>query len=63
MNIDELINKYLQEIENIRRYSSNTVKSYKTDLIEFSKFCEQNEKMELNKITERFLKSYLNVFE
>ncbi len=59
MNIVELINKYLQEIENIRRYSSNTVKSYKTDLIEFSKFCEQNGRMELNKITERFLKSYL----
>ena len=59
MNIVELINKYLQEIENIRRYSSNTVKSYKTDLIEFTKFCEQNDRMELNKITERFLKSYL----
>ena len=59
MNIDELINKYLQEIESIRRYSPNTVKSYKTDLIEFAKFCEQNNRMELNKITERFLKSYL----
>ena len=59
MNINELINRYLQEIEDIRRYSSNTYKSYKTDLMEFSKFCEQNEKMELNKITEEFLKSYL----
>ena len=59
MNIVELINKYLQEIENIRRYSSNTVKSYKTDLIEFAKFCEKNDRIELNKITERFLKSYL----
>lgn len=59
MNIDELIKKYLQDIESIRRYSPNTVKSYKTDLKEFAKFCEQNDRMELNKITERFLKSYL----
>jgi site-specific recombinase XerD len=59
MKIDELINKYLQEIENIRRYSPNTIKSYRTDLIEFTKFCDQNDKIELDKITERFLKSYL----
>jgi len=59
MNIDAAVNKYLLEIENIRRYSSNTIKSYRTDLNEFISFCEQNDRQEIDKISERFLKTYL----
>lgn len=61
MNIDEAVNKYLLEIENIRRYSQNTIKAYRTDLNEFISFCKQNDRLEIDKISERFLKSYLMV--
>ena len=39
MKLDELVHKYLSEIENIRRYSPNTIKSYSIDLKEFLGFC------------------------
>lgn len=61
MKIDELIEKYLSEIKNIRRYSDNTIKSYLTDLKEFSTFCFEKQKTELSGVTERFIKSYLMV--
>jgi len=61
MKIDELIEKYLSEIKNIRRYSDNTIKSYRTDLKEFSTFCFEKQKTELSDVTERFIKSYLMV--
>lgn len=59
MKIDELIEKYLAEIKNIRRYSDNTTKSYRTDLSEFILFCTEKEKTELSAITEKFIKTYL----
>ena len=61
MNIDELIEKYLSEIKNIRRYSDNTIKSYKTDLFEFIIYCTEKQKTELSAMTERHIKSYLMV--
>ncbi len=61
MKINELIDSYLSEIESIRRYSQNTIKSYKTDLNEFLKYCNDNDRLELAKITERFLKTYLMI--
>jgi integrase/recombinase XerC len=61
MKIDELIEKYLSEIKNIRRYSNNTIKSYKTDLEEFKVYCIDKQKTDLYELTERFIKSYLMV--
>ena len=61
MNIDELVAKYLSEINNIRRYSDNTIKSYQTDLGEFIAYCNEKQKNELSVITERFIKSYLMI--
>lgn len=61
MKIDDLIQKYLDEIGSIRRYSDNTIKSYRTDLDEFSRYCTDQDKTDLSKITERFIKSYLMV--
>jgi len=59
MKISELIEKYLSDIESLRRYSDNTIRSYKTDLGEFAKFCEKNEKDDLTAISEKFIKSFL----
>jgi len=61
MKIDELIEKYLSEIKNIRRYSDNTIKSYRTDLEEFIAYCKEKQKKDLREITERFIKSYLMI--
>ena len=61
MQINDLIEKYLEEISSIRRYSTNTIKSYKTDLEEFSIFCTDQDRTEISKITERFIKSYLMI--
>lgn len=61
MKIKELIEKYLSEIKNIRRYSDNTIKSYRTDLNEFLAFCNEKQKNELSGINERFIKSYLMI--
>jgi len=61
MKINVLIEKYLSEIKNIRRYSDNTIKSYRTDLEEFSSYCVEKQKTELSGINERFIKSYLMI--
>lgn len=61
MKIDNLIEKYLSEIKNIRRYSDNTVKSYRTDLEEFAVYCSEKQKINLAEISERFIKSYLMI--
>ena len=59
MNIDQIVEGYVIYIRNIRRYSPNTIKSYKTDLKEFIAFCNEHDKMEVSFINERFIKSYL----
>lgn len=59
MSISELIIKYLAEIKNIRRYSDNTIKSYKTDLEEFSNYCQKTGKTELLLMNEKLIKSHL----
>ena len=61
MKINDLIEKYLSEIKNIRRYSDNTIKSYRTDLEEFSAFCNAKQKNGLSGVNERFIKSYLMI--
>lgn len=59
MKIKELSSNYIDHIENIKRYSPNTVKSYKTDLNQFTDFCEGKNKTDIDKISEKFIKSYL----
>lgn len=61
MKINDLIGKYLEEISSIRRYSANTIKSYKTDLEGFAIFCTDQDRADVSKITERFIKSFLMV--
>lgn len=59
MQIDIIIEKYLENIAKIRRYSSLTVKSYSEDLREFSVFCKSYNKNDLSEISERFFRTYL----
>ena len=59
MKIDNIVDAYIIYLRNIRRYSANTIKSYKADLNDFLRFCNDNEKMDIASISERFIKSYL----
>lgn len=59
MTIENVINNYLSEIGNVRRYSENTLKAYRIDLEEFLTYCAEYEKKSVEMITEKFLKSYL----
>ena len=59
MNIDQIVQGYIIYLRNIRRYSPNTIKSYKTDLSEFVVYCNGCNKLDVSLINERFIKSYL----
>ena len=59
MKIDQIVDAYIIYLKNIRRYSANTIKSYKADLNDFLAFCKDNDKVEIASISERFIKSYL----
>lgn len=61
MMIENLIENYLSEIGNVRRYSDNTLKAYRIDLEEFLSYCNEYDKVNIEMISEKFLKSYLFV--
>lgn len=57
--ISEIVKQFLDNLENIKRYSPNTVKAYKKDLEQFTAFCTLHNKEKINEISERFIKSFL----
>ncbi len=61
MTIESVIENYLSEIGNVRRYSENTLKAYRIDLEEFLRYCMDYDKPKIDMISEKFLKSYLFV--
>jgi integrase/recombinase XerC len=61
MLIKEVFTEYIKEIRNIKRYSHNTVISYSEDLTSFLNYCLANAKTDIDKISEKMIKSYLMV--
>ncbi len=59
MKISRVVNEYLEDIKNIKRYSPNTVKSYTEDLNDFKEYCANYSKSEISNISEKFVKSFL----
>lgn len=59
LTVIEAIEKFIDEIKNIKRFSENTIESYKIDLNQFNDFCDISKKEYLDDISERFLKSYV----
>jgi site-specific recombinase XerD len=59
MKIDKIVVNFIDYLENIKRYSKNTVKSYRSDLNEFSQFCLKNNKSEIAIISDRVIKNFL----
>lgn len=61
MEIREVSNKFLSDLQNLKRYSDNTVKSYRTDLEGFISYCTENNHSMMDSVNSRFIKSYLAV--
>lgn len=59
MLVEKVTEEYLQYLKSVKRYSVNTVKSYRADLDGFHSFCKEYSKNEISGITEKFIKSYL----
>lgn len=59
MNLKELLNSYLSEITGIRRFSDNTLKSYKRDLEHFIQYCNENNINEVKNVSERVVRNYI----
>ncbi|MBT8378596.1 MAG: tyrosine-type recombinase/integrase [Ignavibacteria bacterium] len=59
MKIVKAVENYLDFLENIKRYSINTLKSYRCDLNEFTQFCTENNKNGIERINERTIKNFL----
>jgi integrase/recombinase XerC len=59
MDITSIAEKYIEDLNNIKRYSFNTIKSYRTDLEEFEAYCFDHSKLKLENVSEKFIKSFL----
>ncbi len=57
-----LLASFLEQIQSVRRFSDNTVRSYKNDLERFLSFCEENEIKPVN-ISKRTIMRYLDYLD
>jgi site-specific recombinase XerD len=61
MLIEKVTEEYLQYLKSIKRYSGNTIKSYRADLEGFNSYCNEYSKIDISQISEKFIKSYLMI--
>ncbi len=59
ISIAKIVDQYLEELEFVRRYSLMTVEAYKGDLLAFRDFSISCSKLNIEDITEKFIKSFL----
>lgn len=59
MLIKDLTNDFIDYILNIKKYSKMTAKSYNEDYNLFNEFCENSNKVNIDDISERFIRSFL----
>jgi integrase/recombinase XerC len=59
MRIEKILTEYLQYLKGIKRYSDNTIKSYRTDLDAFVSYCTEYSKQDIILISDKFIKNYL----
>lgn len=59
MKLEEAVNKFLEDLESIKRYSKNTITAYTTDLDQFKNYCDEYSKVNLDQISEKFIKTFL----
>ncbi len=59
MLIEKITEEYLQYLRSIKRYSENTIKSYRSDLEGFNSYCNEYSRTNISEINERFIKFYM----
>lgn len=59
MLVEKILSEYLDYLRGVKRYSENTIKSYRTDLEDFLSYCSEYRKKDIKEIGEKFVKSYL----
>ncbi|HED08949.1 MAG TPA: tyrosine recombinase XerC [Ignavibacteria bacterium] len=59
MQLIHAIDNFISDLTNVKRYSDNTIKSYSTDLLHFNDYCVKYSKINLDQISEKFIKTYL----
>lgn len=59
INLNSLIDEFLLEIESVKRYSPNTISSYKIDLVQFQKFADEKNISTIRQVSEKTIKHYL----
>lgn len=59
ISLEEVIGQMIQELSGVSRASENTIEAYRTDLIDFSKFCSSNNLTEIDQITEKQIRRFV----
>jgi len=59
MEIRKVSNKFLSDLQNIKRYSDNTVTAYRIDLEDFASFCIKLNHFNITAVSQKFIKAYL----
>lgn len=59
MTIKNLVDSFLDEIEKIRRYSSQTCRAYRNDLSQFLDFCNELNTTEIGSVSEKMIRKYV----
>lgn len=59
MLLKNAIDNYVSDLTNVKRYSDHTVRAYNTDLLHFYNYCEDYQKINIDQISEKLIKTYL----
>lgn len=59
ISIDEISSQFLQYLTEVKRYSANTIKSYKKDMEQFREICEAQNLKTIEEVHEKTIKKFL----
>ena len=59
MTIKNLVDSFLEEIEKIRRYSSQTCRAYRNDLYQFLNYCSESGREDIKSISEKIIRKFI----
>lgn len=60
-SLQNIVDDYLSEISEVKRFSENTARAYETDLKSFIDFCSERKIDEIKNISHRVIKSYFMI--
>jgi site-specific recombinase XerD len=57
--LDEVIREYLEQLQNIKRVSDNTLRAARNDLYQFNEYCKSRSITEIKKTTEKVVRGFI----